>query len=53
MRIQFDITEKEAERFTPFIVSEKYRHAFAHKALNEWIRRQEGNANRKKHGSII
>ena len=48
MRIQFEISEEEARRLIPFILSEKNRHVFAHKALNEWIARQEGNEKRRK-----
>ena len=48
MRIQFDISEDEAGRLKPFILSEKYRHAFAYKALIEWVTRQEGNLKRSK-----
>jgi len=48
MRIQFDISEKEADRLKPFILNEKHRHVFAHKALIEWISRQEGNDKRRK-----
>ena len=48
MRIQFDISEKEAERLAPFILGIKTRHVFAHKALDEWITRQEGNNKRRK-----
>jgi len=48
MRIQFDISDAEAERLKPFILSVKNRHVFAHKALNEWVTRQEGNDKRRK-----
>ncbi len=47
MRIQFDISEEETERLKPFILSLKNRHVFAHKALIEWITRQEGNDKRR------
>lgn len=48
MRIQFDITVEEAESLLPFILDIKYRHFIAHKALIEWISRQEGNLKRRK-----
>lgn len=47
MRIQFEITEEEAERLMPFILNIKNRHVFAHKALIEWVTRQEGNNKRR------
>ena len=47
MRIQYEITEEEMERLLPFILNPKNRHVFAHKALNEWITRQEGNNKRR------
>ena len=46
MRIQFDISEKDAERMARFIPDIKYRHVFAHKALSEWITRQEARDRR-------
>ncbi len=48
MRIQFDISEEEAERLKPFILNEKSRHLFGHIALTEWVKRKEGNLKRKK-----
>ena len=48
MRIQFDIPEEEENRLKPYILGEKTRHVFAHKALIEWISRQEGNDKRRK-----
>ncbi len=48
MRIQYDISEEEGKRLKPYILSEKNRHVFAHKALIEWIARQEGNDKRRK-----
>jgi len=46
MRIQYDISEKDAERLGRFIPDIKYRHVFAHKALSEWITRQEARDRR-------
>ncbi len=48
MRIQFEISEEEADRLKPHILSIKHRHVFAHKALIEWVARQEGNNKRRK-----
>ena len=48
MRIQFDISADEEKRYKPFILSIKNRHVFAHKALMEWVSRQEGNEKRRK-----
>ena len=48
MRIQFEITEEFAKRLMPHILSIKNRHVFAHKALEEWVNRQEGNDKRRK-----
>ena len=51
VRIQFDIEEKELKRMRPFIMKDKYRHAVAHKALTQWINREEGRLkNRAKNG---
>ncbi len=51
IRIQFDIEEEELKRMRPFIMKDKYRHAFAYKALTQWINREEGRIrNRKKNG---
>jgi hypothetical protein len=47
MRIQFDISEDDAKRLSKYIISNKNRHVFAHKALVEWITRQEGNDKRR------
>jgi hypothetical protein len=47
-RIQFDITDEELRRFEKYIPNPKYRHGFAHKALMEWINRQEGRDKRIK-----
>ena len=48
VRIQFDIEESQLERMIPYISNEKYRHVFAHKALSEWLNRQEGRDKRVK-----
>ena len=48
MRIQFDISEEEGKRLLPYIMDRKNRHVFAHKALVEWVARQEGNDKRRK-----
>lgn len=47
-RIQFDIEDDVLDRMKPFIVKEKYRHAFAEKALMQWINREEGRINAKR-----
>lgn len=47
MRIQYDLSEEELNRSLPFILNEKHRHVFAHKAFIEWIVRQEGNNKRR------
>ena len=48
MRIQFEITEEEVKKLKPYILGMKTRHVFAHKALDEWVNRQEGNDKRRK-----
>ena len=48
MRIQFDISDEEEKRLLPYVLNEKHRHVFAHKALIEWVARQEGNDKRRK-----
>ena len=45
-RIQFDISAEDLERLERYIQNPKYRHGFAHKALMEWINRQEGRDKR-------
>ena len=51
-RIQFDISDKELQRLEKYIPNPKYRHGFAHKALMEWINRQEGRDKRVKKQDI-
>jgi len=48
VRIQFDISENDIQRLDNYIPDLKYRHVFAHKALVEWITRQEGRDRRFK-----
>ena len=51
-RIQFDISAEELERLERYIQNPKYRHGFAHKALMEWINRQEGRDKRNKEQNL-
>lgn len=48
IRIQFDISDEDAGRLEKYIPDMKYRHVFAHKALTEWITRQEGRDRRSR-----
>lgn len=48
IRIQYDISEETAERLLLYTFDRKSRHAFARKALMEWINRQEGRDKRAK-----
>ena len=48
VRIQFDIEDNEYKRMEPFIVGVKSRHVFGHKALRQWINREEGRLKRNK-----
>ena len=47
-RVQFDISDDDLKRLEIYIPNPKYRHGFAHKALMEWINRQEGRDRRIK-----
>lgn len=47
-RIQFELSDSDMKRMSNYIPDFKYRHVFAHKALTEWITRQEGRDKRFK-----
>lgn len=51
-RIQFDISDNDLQRLERYIVNPKYRHGFAHKALMEWINRQEGRDKRNQEQNL-
>lgn len=52
-RIQFDISDEDLCRLELYIPNPKYRHGFAHKALMEWINRQEGRDKRIKEQNLV
>lgn len=41
MRIQFDVSDEFYARLKVHILDDKYRHAVAAKALDNWLRQEE------------
>lgn len=51
-RIQFDIEGDLEARYSAIIDDKKLRHAFARKALEEWVTRQEARSERARRDAL-